>query len=558
MKKHLQLSNPQKSLSWWKEIVMYQIYPRSFQDSNGDGIGDIRGIINRINYLKDLGINLIWLGPVYDSPNDDNGYDIRDYYKIHPEFGTIDDFEELLSKLHEAGIKLIMDLVVNHSSDEHDWFEQSRKSEDNPYRDFYFWRKGKDGGPPNNWKAWFGGDAWEYDDNTDSYYLHLFTKKQPDLNWENPKVRKSVYDIIKFWLDKGVDGFRMDVISLISKRLEFEDSPNTNLMYLASNYYSNGPRIHEYLQEMNQEVLSKYDIVTVGEGPGITAENAIDYIGYRRKELNMIFQLELMFLDNGPGGKFDPVDISLIDFKALFDKWDKAVEDEGWNNIFLDNHDFPRMVSRFGNDSIYRKESAKLLATFLLTMRGTPCIYQGSEIGMTNVKFDSIDQYRDIETLSYYQQVQNDGKSKMELMRNIHIQGRDNVRTPMQWDSSQHAGFTSGQPWIDVNPNFKDVNADNDRNSEDSVYKFYKSLIALRNSEPVLVSGTYQNILPDHPQLYFYSRGEDKKIFILLNFSDHTIEEPGLTDYLLQEVLSNNYDEIDLASIKPWQAIVFK
>ncbi len=543
--------------NWWKNAIMYQIYPRSFKDSNGDGIGDIRGIIEKIDYIADLGVDLIWLGPVYESPNDDNGYDISDYYKIHPEFGTMEDFQDLLSKLHDRGIRLIMDLVVNHSSDEHHWFEESRKSKDNPYRDYYIWKDGKDGGPPNNWQAFFGGPAWEYDEKTDQWYHHLFTVKQPDLNWENQKVREKVYSMMRYWLDMGVDGFRMDVISLISKRLEYADTPIENLMYQVSNYNANGPRIHEFLQEMNKEVLSKYDIMTVGEGPGITKELANLYIGKDRNELNMLFQLELMFMDNGPGGKFDKQEINLVDFKKLFREWDEAVGDQGWNNIFLDNHDFPRMVSRFGNDDKYRYEAATLLATFLLTMKGTPCIYQGSEIGMTNVAFESIDDYRDIETINYWNESLANNADMEDIMRRIHIQGRDNVRTPIQWDDTEHGGFTTGSPWIKTNPNYRTINVKQDKSSDRSIIAFYKELIALRKSEQIFVNGSFKDLLPDHHQLYIFERKESNDSYIIvLNFSDDEVIVPlDLSDYIS---VFSNYKESGAGTLLPWQATILK
>ncbi len=543
--------------NWWKNAIMYQIYPRSFKDSNGDGIGDICGIIEKIDYIADLGVDLIWLGPVYESPNDDNGYDISDYYKIHPEFGTMDDFQELLSQLHDRGIRLIMDLVVNHSSDEHRWFEESRKSKDNPYRDYYIWKDGKHGGPPNNWQAFFGGPAWEYDEHTDQWYHHLFTVKQPDLNWENPKVREEVYSMMRYWLDMGVDGFRMDVISLISKRLEYADTPVDNLMYQVNNYNANGPRIHEFLQEMNREVLSKYDIMTVGEGPGITKELANLYIGKDRNELNMLFQLELMFMDNGPGGKFDKQEINLEDFKKLFREWDEAVGDQGWNNIFLDNHDFPRMVSRFGNDDNYRYEAATLLATFLLTMKGTPCIYQGSEIGMTNVAFESIEDYRDIETIHYWEESLANNADMGDVMRRIHIQGRDNVRTPIQWNDSEHGGFTSGTPWIKVNPNYSSINVEADQSSDKSILKFYKKLIALRKANPTFVLGSFDDLLPDHEQLYIFERKDEHDSYLIaLNFSDETVIIPmDLGSYVS---IFSNYEEYIESNLRPWQANILK
>ena len=542
---------------WWKEGVMYQIYPRSFQDSNGDGIGDIRGIINRLDYLESLGIDIVWLGPVYESPNDDNGYDISNYYKIHPEFGTMEDLEELLKEMHSRRMRLIMDLVVNHSSDEHEWFQESRKSKDNPYRDFYHWRPpAEDGGPPYNWKAFFGGDAWEYDEMSGEYYLHLFTKKQPDLNWENPNLREEVYKMMRFWLDKGVDGFRMDVISLISKPDQFENLPTDNLMYAVYNVYANGPKVHQYLQEMNREVMSKYDVMTVGEGPGISKEIANDYIGKDRNELNMIFQLDLMFLDNGPGGKFDPKEINLVDFKSLFNDWDKALGENGWNNLFLDNHDFPRMVSRWGNDREYREASTKLLLMFLLTMRGTPCIYMGSEIGMTNVAFEDPAEYRDIETVNYFRKTIEDGGDINHALKMVHIQGRDNVRVPMQWDDGLQAGFTMGEPWIKVNPNYKDINVMNEEKKESSILEFFRILVQWRKQDEVLQYGSYRDLAPDHNQLYFYERSlDEKKRWICLNFSDEEVPLPD--DLKNKRVILNNSKELGF-SLMPWQAVLLK
>jgi oligo-1,6-glucosidase len=391
---------------WWKEAVVYQIYPRSFKDSNGDGIGDINGIISKLDYLKELGVDVIWLSPVYKSPNDDNGYDISDYRDIMDEFGTMDDWERLLEEMHNRGLKLIMDLVVNHSSDEHAWFVESRKSKDNPYRDYYIWRPGQDGKEPNNWESNFSGSAWQYDEATGEYYLHLFSKKQPDLNWENPKLRQEIYDMMKFWLDKGIDGFRMDVINFISKEEGLPDAPNPEGKKYVSGgrYFMNGPKIHDYLQKMNREVLSKYDVMTVGEMPGVTVEEAKLYTSENRKEVNMVFQFEHVDLDSGPGGKWDLKPLQLKNLKENITKWQKGLEKEGWNSLYLNNHDQPRMVSRFGNDRKYRVESAKMLATFLHMLKGTPYIYQGEEIGMTNVQFESIDDYKDIETLNMYRE----------------------------------------------------------------------------------------------------------------------------------------------------------
>lgn len=544
--------------AWWKEEVIYQIYPRSFKDSNGDGIGDLRGIISKLDYLKDLGVDIIWLSPIYESPNDDNGYDISDYYKIHPEFGTMDDFDELLNGLHKRGMRLIMDVVFNHSSDEHDWFQQSRLSANNDYRNYYFWKKGKaDGGPPNNWKSFFGGSAWEYDELTGEYYLHLFTKKQPDLNWENPKVRSQIYDIVRYWLDKGVDGFRMDVIPLISKRLDFADSPYAALNDTIQHMYSNGPKVHEYLNEMYDKVLQHYDIMTVGEGPGISTEVGLEYVGHDRNELNMIFHLDHMFLGHGPRGKFDPVDYGWPEVKKIINEWDETMGESGWISVFLDNHDFPRLVSRFGNDKEYRYESASLLAMMVMTLRGTPCIYQGSELGMTNVKFDNIEDYRDIETHNYYKEFTESGTAPDTFLSLVHEHGRDNVRTPMQWNTDRHAGFTQGTPWIKVNPNYVDINAENVLADKDSLYYFYQRLLAFRKQNKTFVYGSFSVIENTSEHLYAYTRRDSEAEFlVILNHSDlhidHSIE---INDMDLN--FSNQDNEMSNVLL-PWEARIYK
>lgn len=543
--------------AWWKEEVIYQIYPRSFKDSNGDGIGDLRGIISKLDYLADLGVDIIWLSPIYESPNDDNGYDISDYYKIHPEFGTMADFDELLAGLHERGMRLIMDVVFNHSSDEHKWFEASRQSKDNPYRDYYFWKPGKNGGPPNNWKSFFGGSAWEYDATTEEYYLHLFTKKQPDLNWENPKVREGIYEIVKFWLDKGIDGFRMDVIPLISKRLDFADSPYEALNETIEKIYSNGPKVHQYINEMYEKVLKHYDIMTVGEGPGISKEVGLNYVGHDRGELNMIFHLDHMFLGHGPLGKFDPVPYSWQDVKDLINDWDAAMGRSGWISVFLDNHDFPRLVSRFGNDKEYRLESAKLLAMMVLTLRGTPCIYQGSELGMSNVHFDSIEDYRDIETHNYYKEFTERGLSPEAFLELVHENGRDNVRTPMQWDDSEHAGFTTGTPWIKANPNYIEINSEKVLADKNSIYYFYQKFLAYRKQTKTLIYGAYEPIATESDKLFVYRR-KDKEadLVIVLNHSD-LVESCNidLSEYRLEiQNLENKMAQVLL----PWEARLYR
>ncbi|WP_243355672.1 glycoside hydrolase family 13 protein [Bacillus litorisediminis] len=551
---------------WWKEAVVYQIYPRSFYDSNGDGIGDIPGIIQKLDYLKELGIDVIWLSPVYESPNDDNGYDISDYRNIMDEFGTMQDWEQLLEEMHKRGIKLVMDLVVNHTSDEHAWFVESRKSKDNPYRDYYIWRPGKDGKEPNNWESAFSGSAWQYDETTDEYYLHIFSKKQPDLNWENPKVRKEVYDMMKFWLDKGVDGFRMDVINFISKVEDLPDAPNPHgENYVSgSRYFMNGPRIHEFLQEMNQEVLSKYDILTVGEMPGVRPQHAIDYTAEDRKELNMVFQFEHVDIDSGPEGKWDLRPFDLVRLKEILTKWQVELFERGWNSLYWNNHDQPRIVSRLGDDQMYRVKSAKMLGTLLHMMQGTPYIYQGEELGMTNVRFESLDDYRDIETLNMYKEKIAAGKSHEEIMKSIYVKGRDNARTPMQWNGSEHAGFTTGIPWIKVNPNYVDINAEKAVGDQNSVFHYYKKLIQLRKQHEIIVYGKYELFLKEHPHVYAYTRTlEDQQLFISTNVSGHTqtLQVPEEIQPKSEPKILISNDEHQPFSreitLNPWEARVY-
>ncbi|WP_226085009.1 glycoside hydrolase family 13 protein [Mesobacillus sp. S13] len=552
---------------WWKESVIYQIYPRSFMDSNGDGIGDIPGIISKLDYLKELGVDVIWLSPVYQSPNDDNGYDISDYREIMDDFGTMADWELLLKEMHDRGLKLIMDLVVNHSSDEHQWFVESRKSKDNPYRDYYIWRPGKDGKEPNNWQSTFSGSAWQYDENTDEYFLHIFSKKQPDLNWENPKLRHEVYDMMKFWLDKGIDGFRMDVINFISKVEGLPDAPNPDgKNYVSgSKYFMNGPKIHDFLQEMHREALADYNVMTVGEMPGVNVEQAKLYTDDSRNEVNMVFQFEHVDLDSGPGGKWDLKPLKLTDLKNNFTKWQTGLEDIGWNSLYLNNHDQPRMVSRFGNDQQYRVESAKMLATFLHMLKGTPYIYQGEEIGMTNVRFDSIDEYKDIETLNMYdEKVKQNGEDPEKVMESIYVKGRDNARTPFQWDESEHGGFTTGTPWIQVNPNYKEINANQAVADEKSIYHYYRKLIQLRKEQPVIVHGRYDILVPDDEKIYVYTRTfESQKLLVLLNFSDQeqSFGVPLELQGKKSEILISNYEASEgygaEVSLRPYEAIVY-
>jgi oligo-1,6-glucosidase len=556
--------------TWWKHSVVYQIYPRSFADSDGDGVGDLRGIIQHLDHLKDLGVDVVWLSPVYKSPNDDNGYDISDYQDIMEEFGTLADFDELLAGMHERGIKLVMDLVVNHTSDEHPWFVESRKSKDSPYRDYYIWRPGKDGREPNNWGSFFGGSAWQYDDATGEYFLHLFSKKQPDLNWDNPAVRAEVFKMMRWWLDKGVDGFRMDVINLISKAPGLPDAPATNgePYQFGGQYFVYGPRLLEYLGEMKREVLSKYDTITVGEAPLATTEHGIAITHQETGSLNMLFQFEHVDLDSQPGGsKWDLKPWDLIDLKQSFSRWQQALAGQGWNSLYLGNHDQPRAVSRFGDDGEYRVQSAKLLATFLHTLQGTPYIYQGDEIGMTNVRFDSIDDYRDIETLNmYHEAVERRGMDPAEVMRAIYVKGRDNARTPMQWDASPNAGFTGGTPWIKVNPNYPQINVELDRADPDGIFAYYQQLIHMRKQHPIIVDGDYRLLLPDDPAIYAYTRAQGAtELLVILNFSRGTplFELPPEVGFASSNLLIANYpvvpgEDIRRLTLRPYEARVYR
>ena len=506
--------------TWWKEAVIYQIYPRSFMDSNGDGIGDLQGIISRLDYLKYLGIDVIWLSPVYKSPNDDNGYDISDYQDIMDEFGTMEDFDELLAAAHARGIKIVMDLVVNHTSDEHQWFVESQKSRDNAYRDYYIWREGKDAQtPPNNWGSCFGGSAWQYDEKTGMYYLHLFSRKQPDLNWDNPKVRGEVFDMMTWWCDKGIDGFRMDVISMISKTKEMPDGKNGDF----GPYCIHGPNVHHYLREMNEKVLSKYDIMTVGETAGVTTTLAQQYAGEDAHELDMVFQFEHVEGD-GKYGKWTDEKIPLVTLKETLSRWQTELYGKAWNSLFWDNHDQPRAVSRFGDDRpMYREVSAKMLATCLHMLQGTPYIYQGEELGMTNYPFQRPSDFRDIESVNAYREWCSEGRLSHEVFWPcITFKSRDNARTPVQWDDSPHAGFTTGTPWIAVNPNYTEINAKAETANPDSVFHYYKKLIALRKAYPVVVYGKYEMMMEDSEELYVYTRAFEKEsLLVVCSFCDH-------------------------------------
>lgn len=551
---------------WWKESVVYQIYPRSFCDSNGDGIGDLNGITGKLDYLKELGIDVIWLSPVYKSPNDDNGYDISDYQAIMDEFGTMEDFDRMLATAHEKGIKIMMDLVVNHTSDEHKWFIESRKSTDNPYRDYYIWRPAKeDGSLPNNWGSCFSGPAWEYDKTTDMYFLHLFSKKQPDLNWDNPAVRRDVFDMMNWWLKKGVDGFRMDVISLISKEPGLPDKEPGINGYATFNVSANGPHVHEYLQEMRQKALNNADTITVGECSGVTLEEAKKYARSDEKELNMVFQFEHMDVDSDEkAGKWTTRKMDLRNLKKILTRWQKGLQDIAWNSLYWENHDQPRSVSRFGNDSDeYREISAKMLATCIHMMQGTPYVYQGEELGMTNCPFNTLDNFRDLESINAFHELTEQGKmTEEDMMAAIGYKGRDNARTPMQWDDSAYAGFSTATPWIMVNPNYTKINAKDQVNREDSVFKYYQKLIKLRHESELIVYGTYDLILDDDKDIYAYIRTlGDEKLIVYCNFSENTREVELPEEFTNGKVLISNYIDAKVnhkITLRPYEAIVIQ
>ena len=545
--------------AWWKEAVVYQIYPRSFCDSNGDGIGDLNGITSKLDYLKELGIDVIWLSPVYKSPNDDNGYDISDYEDIMTEFGTMDDFDKMLAAAHERGIKIVMDLVVNHTSDEHPWFVESRSSKDNEKRDYYIWKEGKDGKEPTNWGSAFSGPAWKYDEKTDMYYLHLFSVKQPDLNWENPKVRKEVFDMMTRWCEKGIDGFRMDVISLISKPEGYPDAKVVGL-YGDMGICANGPKVHDYLKEMNEKVLSKFDIMTVGETAGVTLEEAKKYANTDGSELNMVFQFEHMDLDGGEKFKWSTQPMPLVPLKENLSKWQKGLDGVAWNSLYFCNHDQPRIVSRLGDESdAYRELSAKCIATCLHMMQGTPYVYQGEELGMTNTVFNSVDDFRDLESINAYRELVESGLyTDEDMFPKIAHKSRDNARTPMQWDASENAGFTTGKPWIAVNPNYKKINVADQLKREDSVFHYYQKLIRLRKENEIIVYGNYELLLPEDENIFAYTRTLDnQKLLVVCNFSKSE-QKFDFSGYENAKVLISNYngDTVKDGILKPYEATV--
>ena len=550
---------------WWQSSVVYQIYPRSFQDSNGDGIGDIPGITKRLPYIRELGADVIWLSPVYQSPNDDNGYDISDYQAINPEFGTMEDFDEMLQTAHSLGLKIVMDLVVNHTSDEHRWFKEALKGKDNPYRDYYIWRDPKENGDaPNNWGSCFGGSAWKYDEASGQYFLHLFSEKQPDLNWDNPKVRDEVFSMMDWWLKKGIDGFRMDVISLISKPEALPDGTPGASGYASFNFVANGPHIHEYLQEMNRRVLSKYDIMTVGETSGVTVEEAKKYASLSGKELNMCFQFEHVGLDDDPvRGRYGFGKLSLPEFKANLTKWQNELEGKAWNSLYFENHDQPRSVSRWGSDSSeYRERSAKMLATCLHMMKGTPYVYQGQELGMTNCPWESLDEINDIESLGNVRQHMANGlltgEEAVEVMRRT---SRDNARTPMQWDDSDCAGFTTGKPWLKINPNYQSVNAAEELKRDDSVFHYYQKLISLRKQLDVIVDGTYELLEQDDPDLFVYTRTLGmEKLLVVCNFAGRQRSFRVPEEFAGGEILISNNERKSAADpvVEPYESFVVR
>ena len=535
---------------WWKNAVVYQIYPKSFQDSNGDGIGDIRGIISRLDYLEELGIDAVWISPMYCSPQDDNGYDISDYQDIDPMFGSLDDMEELIAKAKEKNIRIIMDLVLNHTSDEHRWFLEAKKGKDNPYHDYYVWRDGVEGTYPNDMKAAFGGPAWEWVPELNQYYFHQFSVKQPDLNWENPKVRREIYDMILWWMEKGVGGFRLDVIDQIAKE---PDNGITN----------NGPRLHEFLQEMSRETFQKGDLITVGEAWGATPKIAKLYSNPDGSEFSMVFQFEHMVMDQQEGKeKWDLAPLPFVKLKKCLAKWQEELYGRGWNSLFWDNHDLPRIVSRWGDDGKYRKESAKMLALVLHGMQGTPYVYQGEELGMTNVRFPDISSYEDIETLNMYRERLDAGYKEDEIMKSIYAKSRDNARTPMQWSGEKNAGFTTGKPWIRVNPNYTDINAESEKKDPDSVYHFYRKLIRMRKEYPVFVDGKFELLLPEDEQVFAYLRTDsDTQMLVCANFTGEPAECQISGEWKEAQILLHNYaDDVpecgESLQLKPYEAFI--
>jgi alpha-glucosidase len=548
---------------WWKEVVAYQIYPRSFMDYNNDGIGDLKGIISKLDYLKNLGIDVIWICPMYKSPNDDNGYDISDYQDIMNDFGTMDDFNELLMETHKRKMKLIIDLVINHTSDEHKWFIESKSSKDNPKRDWYIWRKGKNESEPNNWESIFKGSAWEYDEHTDEYFLHLFTKRQPDLNWENDEVRKEIYKMVNWWLDKGIDGFRIDAISHIKKDIEFSDMPNVegNRYVSCFEKHMNVEGIHDFLDELTENTFAKYDVMTVAEANGVKAEEAEEWVGEEKGKFNMVFQFEHLDLWNNE----DNQTFNVKECKDILTRWQNGLNNKGWNALFIENHDIPRVVSTWGNDNEYWRESATALGLMYFMQQGTPFIYQGQEIGMTNVKYSSVDKYNDIKSINAYIEMKENGFSEEECIKSLWATSRDNSRTPMQWSDSKNAGFSNNKPWIEVNKNYKDINVEKQINDENSIFNFYKTMIKIRKNNKAVIYGEYKLILKDDNSIYAYIRElKDEKFIIITNLTNKTAIYNYKDELLKYEnLLISNYKvsrhaELNNISLKPYEARMYK
>jgi len=549
------------SETWWKRSVVYQIYPKSFLDTTGSGTGDIQGIISKLDYIKKLGVDVIWLTPIYKSPQNDNGYDISDYYSIEPSYGTMEDFQELLDETHKRDMKLIMDLVINHTSTEHEWFKQSALSKDNEYRDFYIWKDDVNGHAPNNWQSKFGGSAWELDEKTDQYYLHLFDRTQADLNWENEKLREKLFDMMCFWAEKGIDGFRLDVINLISKDQDFPNDKTGD----GRKFYTDGPRAHDYLHDMNQKVFSKYNMLTVGEMSSTTLENCVLYTQPAREELAMTFQFHHLKVDYPNGEKWSRAPFDFLKLKKILSDWQVGMhEGGGWNALFWTNHDQPRIVSRFGDDEQYREKSAKMLATTLHMMKGTPYIYQGEEIGMTNPDFTSINQYRDVESLNAFKKLQNEGKTENEIMSILQQKSRDNGRTPMQWSANDQAGFTNGKPWLDLAPNYRDINVEEALQNSASVFYHYRQLIKLRKNYDIITYGDYQLLFEDNPQVFAYKRQwNNEELIVISNFygKEITVDMPVEKTANYLEILLSNYDDssnnLSQLNLRPYESIIY-
>jgi trehalose-6-phosphate hydrolase len=552
---------------WWKKAVVYQIYPKSFNDTTGNGVGDLQGIIEKLDYLRNLGVDVLWLTPIYDSPQRDNGYDISDYYNIYKPYGSMEDFDRLLDEAHKRELKIVMDIVINHTSTEHEWFKQSKSSRDNKYRDYYIWKDGKNGESPTDWVSKFGGSAWQFDEATNQYYLHLFDVTQADLNWESQEARREVYKMMDYWLKKGVDGFRLDVINLISKNQEFPNDEGLIPPGDGRRFYTDGPRIHEYLKEMNKEVFSNYDIMTVGEMSSTTIENCIQYTKPENKELNMTFNFHHLKVDYPNGDKWTKADFDFHELKRILSSWQVEMhKGSGWNALFWCNHDQPRVVSRFGDDEKYHSESAKMLATTIHMMQGTPYIYQGEEFGMTNPKFENIDDFRDVESLNIFKLKRAEGMSEKEIIEILRRKSRDNSRTPVQWNANKNAGFTTGTPWIEVAHNFKEINAQQALSDENSIFYHYQKLNKLRKEYEIITDGDYQLLLENHESIFAYMRSMEKeKLLVINNFygreTTFLLPETLIFDEYTSEILLSNYQDssenIKQIKLRPYESIVY-